>query len=343
MPLVTIIIPVYNTEKYLRKCLDSVVNQTYKNIEIIIINDASIDNSKNIINEYAKYNKKIKVITKTHNAGLSEARNIGLRYAQGDYIFFLDSDDYLHQNTIKALLSLTKNYNSQIAECNYTSMYGPIKRKKEPLKEEIKCINPQKEKNALREYGNVWNKLYRHDILNGFQFPKGLWYEDNAFIYPLLTTIKNMVITNQIYYYYNRHLDSITYRTKIYPNEKIFDQFKVIQTIQEKCEKLGTFVEYKEQLFAIFRSKLLFTLLEGTTWFQISQAERETMITNIFNYIRMQYGIKKLDDLTHDVSLDRLDKLRMPLLKKNLKNINQFIPEEEPLEDAKRIIAKYKR
>ncbi len=125
MPLVTIIIPVYNTEKYLRKCLDSVVNQTFasRSLEIIIINDASTDYSSEIINQYASMYKNIKVITKTHNEGLSCARNIGMKYAQGEYIFFLDSDDWIAEETIEKLFYLAESYNCQLVEASNKIVY----------------------------------------------------------------------------------------------------------------------------------------------------------------------------------------------------------------------------
>lgn len=101
MPLVTIIIPVYNTEKYLKKCLNSVVNQTYKNLEIIVINDASSDNSLAILENYAKKYKNIKLVNNPVNLGVSISRNIGLDCANGDYIYFLDSDDFIRNDAIE--------------------------------------------------------------------------------------------------------------------------------------------------------------------------------------------------------------------------------------------------
>lgn len=343
MPLVSIIIPVYNTEKYLKRCLDSAVNQTYKNIEIIIINDASTDNSKHIIDEYAKNHKNIKVITKTHNEGLSSARNIGMKYAQGEYIFFLDSDDYLKQTTIDVLMNIAKNYNSYLVECAYTSVYGPIKRKKEPTNTTITTYNLKENKNEISNHGNVWNKLYHRNTIKGFEFPNGLWYEDNAFIFPLLTNIEKITTTNKILYYYKRHMDSITLSTIFHPNERIFDQYKCIAYIKEKCQKLGTYEEYKSQIDKILRSKLLFTLLEGTAWFQIPNDERKNLLQNVYAHIKKEYNINSLAQLVNDISFDRIDKWRMPILLKYLENVENFISSDEPLEDAKRIIARYKK
>ena len=118
MNKVSIIIPVYNVQKYLRKCLDSIVNQTFKNIEIIIINDGSSDNSLNICKEYSKKDKRINIINK-HNEGVSKARNTGLLYATGEYISFIDSDDWVEQNMIEELYNSITSNKADLCICNF--------------------------------------------------------------------------------------------------------------------------------------------------------------------------------------------------------------------------------
>lgn len=192
--------------------------------------------------------------------------------------------------------------------------------------------------------GGVWNKLYHHSIIEKFSFPKGLWYEDNAFIFPLLTDVKSLVATNEILYYYKRHLDSITLSTKMYPNEKIFDKYTIVKLIKEKCIELGTYEIYKEQIDQIIKNKILGPLLECTTWFQIPSIERSLLINHIYTYVKKEYNIETIKDLTGDRRLDLLDRLRMPLLLKNLDNCKTDLSSvDEPLEEAKRIITKYKK
>ena len=113
-PLVSVIVPVYNVERYVQQCLESLVNQTLKEIEIIIVNDGSTDGSAEICNKYAKMDSRIVYITK-ENGGLSEARNVGLKYASADYIGFVDSDDYVDLDFFKVLYDLTQKNNAKIS------------------------------------------------------------------------------------------------------------------------------------------------------------------------------------------------------------------------------------
>ena len=120
-PLISIIIPVYNVEKYLDKCINSVLMQTYKNIEILLINDGSTDSSGQICESYAKKDSRIKVIHK-ENGGLSDARNVGIEHSTGSYIMFVDSDDYIDCNMASVLYNLLNSTNSDMAICNCTKV-----------------------------------------------------------------------------------------------------------------------------------------------------------------------------------------------------------------------------
>ncbi len=118
MPKISIIVPVYNVENYLKKCLDSIVNQTFKDIEIILINDGSTDNSLNICKEYAKKDHRIRLINKP-NGGLSSARNVGIDLSTGEYLGFVDSDDWIALNMYEKLYNLCKIFNADISQCKY--------------------------------------------------------------------------------------------------------------------------------------------------------------------------------------------------------------------------------
>ncbi len=125
-PLVSIIIPIYNVEKHLKKCLDSVLSQTYRNIEIILIDDGSTDNSGYIADEYSRHNDNISVIH-TNNGGLSRARNIGIKSASGQWISFIDSDDYVSRDFISKLLNLAINNDADIATCKFQTVNKNVK------------------------------------------------------------------------------------------------------------------------------------------------------------------------------------------------------------------------
>ncbi|GAB4318063.1 MAG: glycosyltransferase [Methanobacteriaceae archaeon] len=182
--LISIIIPVFNTENYLKECLDSVINQTLKEIEIICINDGSTDNSLKIIESYAKKDDRIKIIDKT-NEGQSVARNTGIQEAIGEYIAFVDSDDYIDQDAYEKLYSFAKKYDQDMILCDVVR-FNSIKKWRAKLHRisipKNKCIvstNILKMPNLIYDTG-PWNKLIKKSFWdeNGFSFLPGCLYED---------------------------------------------------------------------------------------------------------------------------------------------------------------------
>lgn len=223
MPKISIIVPIYNVEQYLRKCIYSLINQTYKNLEIILINDGSSDNSGLICDEYAKKDDRIKVIHK-ENEGVSVARNIGLDIATGEYIFFIDSDDYLNTNAILILFDNLKKYDADISMCEYIRVYD-YNYKEKTIKEDIKIYKNIEALEKLyndtftfhENYGlfiSPGSKLYKKKLFENIRYPIGKFYEDGATIYKVLYNAKKIVHTNLILYYYYQRQGS-TSRKKI--------------------------------------------------------------------------------------------------------------------------------
>jgi glycosyltransferase involved in cell wall biosynthesis len=206
--LISIIINVYNGEKYINKCLDSVINQTYKNIEILIINDGSTDNTLKICKSYK--DKRIRIIT-TPNEGLSISRNTGISNAKGKYIYFIDVDDYIEKDTIEYLYNLINKYNTRISMCRNKKIYSYNTRisnlnnndyllsSKDVLKRVLLSINYA---------GTAWNKLIDKELFNNLKFPKGK-INDVYIMYKLYFKVDNIAYGNQIKYYYYMHEDSI--------------------------------------------------------------------------------------------------------------------------------------
>ena len=182
MPKVSVIVPVYNVGKYIDKCLKSLVEQTLSDIEIIIVNDGSTDDSKKVIDNYIeRYPEKIVYLEKK-NGGLSDARNYGIPYAKGEYIAFLDSDDYVELDMYEKMYETAKKENSDMVECDFYWEY-PNKTKKD-----IGVIYSGQ--NEMLENVRVvaWNKLIKREILeiSKIQFPKGYRYDDVEFTYKLI-------------------------------------------------------------------------------------------------------------------------------------------------------------
>jgi hypothetical protein len=207
MTKVSVIVPVYNTEVYLEKCLDSLVNQTLKDIEIIVVNDGSCDNSQNIIDKYSKKYKKIKPFIKK-NGGLSDARNFGLKKAQGDYIAFVDSDDYVDVNMYQVMYDKAMSGNFDMVVCDFNLVYDDkviggssnIKSDTNNIKSVMNNIYPA-----------AWNKLFNKKLFeNNVFFKKGVWFEDVEFIYRLIPYIKSIGVVNNEFYQYIQRSGSIS-------------------------------------------------------------------------------------------------------------------------------------
>lgn len=208
--LISIIVPVYKTEIYLHKCLSSIVNQTYKNLEIILIDDGSPDNCGKICDEYAERDMRIKIIHQK-NEGLSAARNAGLRIAKGEYIGFVDSDDWVDADMYEVLFKGVEEYEAQIAICGYYDIVDNNFR--EVREEHTTLCNRDEAIHHLildRTFTNhVWNKLYKRELFDGVLFPYGRAFEDIATTYKLFEKARNIVCLNSSKYYYLRRQDSI--------------------------------------------------------------------------------------------------------------------------------------
>jgi glycosyltransferase involved in cell wall biosynthesis len=219
--LISIIVPVYNVEKYLARCIDSILGQTYDNLQIILVNDGSPDNSPVICEEYAKRDSRIEVINK-QNGGLSDARNTGIELAQGEYIAFIDSDDYVHQRYIENMYDCIKRDNSDMCVCRYNK----VEEGNENL--DIILNEPESSNTYLQglhsaeaimktmdtkdsEFHVVaWNKLYCIELFNYIKYPVGCLHEDEFIIHRLFASCNSISIIPDVLYFYLQRFDSIT-------------------------------------------------------------------------------------------------------------------------------------
>ncbi|WP_342985836.1 glycosyltransferase family 2 protein [Clostridium saudiense] len=213
--LISIIIPIYNMEKYLDKCINSVINQTYKNIEILLINDGSTDSSIEICNRYKLRDKRIKVIN-TDNRGVAEARNIGIELAKGDFIGFVDSDDYIELNMFEKLFDLVNKNQCDMAICGYfiEDERNRIIKVGDP-KNEVNIFNTEEAMKALINNGNYTSfpvdKLYRKSLFNDIKYPKGKIYEDADTTYKLIHKCKRVIYDPEPLYHYVQRSNSISH------------------------------------------------------------------------------------------------------------------------------------
>ncbi len=240
---ISVIVPVYNVENYIAKCLDSLVQQTLQEIEIIIVNDGSSDNSEDIVMQYRnKYSNKIRYYKK-ENGGLSDARNYGMGYAKGEYITFLDSDDFIEKDAYEMMYRASEGGKKNVVECDFYWEY-PKKRvwDKAPDYRDVKDY-------LIRGRVVAWNKLYRRDWLENIDiyFPKGLLYEDVEFFFslmPHLKDISDVAVVRKPYVHYVQRTDSISYKESI----RITDICKVYMNSMEYLKTKNLLNQYDQEL-----------------------------------------------------------------------------------------------
>ena len=214
---ISVIIPVYNVEKFLDKCIRSVVEQTYKNLEIILVDDGSPDQCGTICDLWAEKDVRIQVIHKA-NGGLSDARNAGLDIASGAYIGFVDSDDYIHPEMYQRLYEKLKKYDAELAICGYyrvdensDTIIGNVNMPSEGLIDKKEAIMNICCKGSFIV---VWNKLYKRELFNDLRFTYGKIAEDLFIMYQLFHKCERIFTVSENYYYYVQSSNSIMRREK---------------------------------------------------------------------------------------------------------------------------------
>lgn len=217
--LVSVVVPIYNVQDYLRECIDSIINQTYANIEIILVDDGSPDECGQICDVYASQDKRIQVIHKK-NGGLSDARNCGMAKATGQYITFVDSDDFIHIRYIEILLELAKDKQADIVAGDF-SLFRESDEHQDKVIEENE-IGQAQILSSMHLYDDnfinrmtmrltvAWGKLYKRELWNGIQYPVGKIHEDTFTTWKLMEKAQKVVYVEEPLYYWRENLNSIT-------------------------------------------------------------------------------------------------------------------------------------
>lgn len=212
MNLVSIIVPIYNVEPYLKRCVDSIIHQSYSNLEIILVDDGSPDKCPFICDSYAQTDNRIKVVHKV-NGGLSDARNAGLRIATGDFIAFVDSDDWISHTYIETMLNLISDSTADIVECGFIRTTGESDicvKDEHPLKktyssrEALQLLIKDCELHQI-----VWNKLYTRSVIEDTLFEVGKYNEDEFWTYQIVGRARKIVKIDDILYFYYQNATSI--------------------------------------------------------------------------------------------------------------------------------------
>ncbi len=246
MDKISVIVPIYKVENYLKKCINSIINQSYRNLEIILVDDGSPDNCGKICDEYAKQDKRIVVIHK-ENGGLSDARNKGLEIASGDYISFVDSDDWLVNNAYELTMDIMKKNDANIVSFNYTKVYE----NENQIAYNVKSTRTYTNENAYKLHiqgqlfpALVWNKLYKKEIIDGLLFEVNKISEDEFFTYKVMSRAINPTYLNVPLYYYLQREDSIINTISIKKLDAIDGMYERLKFTKENYPDLYNLNKY---------------------------------------------------------------------------------------------------
>lgn len=310
-PLISIIVPVYNVEKYVQRCIESILNQTYKQIEVILVDDGSLDSSGVICEEYAFLDSRVKVIHK-ENGGLSSARNVGLDNAKGKFIGFVDSDDWIDSHMYESMLHLALSYHAEVVQCGYTLINGQGKITREihfgdrrfDTKSEV-----EKAYYITNEFSSVvWNKLYKVELFEELRFKVGKNNEDVFILTDALLHIQRMVNTPKCHYHYLQRKESIMGAQF---TEKKFDRLEAGEYLLQQCllhsPQYQNWARIELCKICIF---LYIDLMHSKN--QIDQGYKNKLVSNFNLHFRTLKGSSELKQaklvdkiLLHSFSLNR--------------------------------------
>lgn len=346
--LISVIVPVYNVENYLRYSINSILNQTYKNLEIILVNDGSTDKSGEICNEYKEIDDRIKVIHK-QNGGLADVRNTGITNANGMYIGFVDSDDYIHPSFFEELYNMVTGNNADIAECDFIRInIDDVDNSKniieaENAKKEI-VTNTETNNEALELlYGPrlkpyikkvvVWNKLYKKQLFDNIKFPVGRLHEDEFTTFKVLNNAKTIISTNKIFHGYIQTKNSIM--------RKEIKQKRITDNLEAYIESSEYFKEHNNiNIEMKSRRRYLENCIElsGKVLKENSQ-DKESKLYNITKSYKTNYD-KFIEDIVNNNQDERTNEI-IVLLKEAYNSLDKksFI-DSKYWEDLEEIINK---
>lgn len=293
MPKVSVIVPVYNSEQELRDCLDSLVEQTEKDIEIIVIDDASTDNSPEIEAEYQKKYPNVKVYRNERNLGQSETRNRGIELAEGDYIAFLDSDDYVNPGMYEELYqAAVENNMPELIVTGLSFVKGNEYRKKDLTfigKQSTTIIHPMDNPDQVFfESPSLCNKLFRKDTVKNYKFLDVSAWEDIAFSYSRFMEANTVISKPTANYFYRRDVSNGVSAKNFKENDKITDIFVVADELEEELKRNGKYPFFADQIRGLQIACCLQRVDEVNNW---QDEETKTNVKNMmFSTMLEKYG-----------------------------------------------------
>lgn len=288
MPKISVIVTVYNLENYIEKCISSILKQSFKDFELLIINDGSKDNSLEVVKQFT--DKRITILDK-ENGGLSDARNFGLLKAKGDYILFIDGDDYIEQDMLEQLYFTAQKKSCDVVECAYYKEFE----KRKIIK---KKFNTNFDKIRIHPC-NVWNKLYKKDIVNKINFLKNVWYEDIDFNIKISKYIETIGFVTAPLYHYIQRDGSIIHTT----SKKILDIFLVCNDIINFAKNEYDKIYWFDMEYLLSKELLLNSFLRFVKYDKENNTKNSFML---YEYVQNEFPKWKFNKQLRKFSLVNL-------------------------------------
>lgn len=291
MSKVSIIVPVYNASKYLKTCMNSLVNQTLDGIEIIAIDDGSQDNSSDILEQYKdNYQGKVKIIH-TLNNGVGAARNKGLDLAGGEFVKFVDADDYLNLDILERMYIIAKENGVSLVRGNYLNKIGVIQMNNAGWNQfnTNQIVNISENKDYIvTENPGIGNKLMSRDLIGDLRFPEQTKWEDLGMIPATLAGAERIAYLNEPVYHYRMHLNT-TVKDFLKPIPNIFDIIHSLNHLEKGMKKLGVLEDYQQQMLSIYALHTLFRVENVIWWPTFSKDKKEKIVSNLTSVLDLTY------------------------------------------------------
>lgn len=325
MPKVSVIIPVYNAEKYLDKCISSIADQTLQDIEIIAVNDGSTDNSLNVLDRLSEKYKGKLVILEEQNSGAGAARNLGIENAHGEYIKFVDADDYLELEILDRMYNLAKEYNVSLVRGNYQTILGTLKMSDKCSWSNITSsgvIIPRNNKDYMvTETPSVGNKLIGRELLGDLRFPEKTKWEDLAIMPVVVASSERLFHLDEPVYNYRVNMNT-TVKDFIRKIPSVLDVIKCATIVEEKMAERGLAEEFQDQISSLYIIHTLFRVENAMNWVNFSKDKKDVVVSSLL-------GI--LDTMRPNWQQNRLleqYQKNNPLFALDMKRLKRFVKQE---------------
>ena len=292
MPKVSVVVPVYNTQKYLEKCLDSLVYQTLDDIEIIVVNDESSDDSQKIIDRYVQaYPNKVKGFFK-ENSGVGDTRNFGIKKCTGEYIGFVDSDDYVNLDMYENMYKKAKEQDFDVVVCDIRYIFENSSKEVSSLVDKDIVNLDDMKKQMINFYPVVWNRIFKKELFDkGVMFKKGVWYEDVEFLYRIFPYIKSMGTIKKPFVNYAQRPGTITHTF----DQRVYNYIDNFNGIVDFYKKNNFYDEYYSELEYSYVRYIYMTFIKRACNFEKKEYKRacalakENVLEKFPNYKKNKY------------------------------------------------------